>query len=89
MALVISRLTNETFYIGDDIRVYVSRIKGESVKVSIDAPRELIITRHEHAPPSLIERFPHHALPQFKPHPQTQATKKARRRRDTPETKLE
>ncbi len=45
--LTITRRAGERIYIGDDIVIMVSAIKGISVRVSIDAPREVRITRGE------------------------------------------
>ena len=45
MALVISRSVGEGFKIGDDIIVRIVRKKGGSVRLSIDAPRDLPIVR--------------------------------------------
>jgi carbon storage regulator len=47
MALTLSRKKNESFSIGDNIRIVVSRIKGDAVRLSIDAPRELSIVRDD------------------------------------------
>jgi carbon storage regulator CsrA len=45
MALVISRKVEEGFTIGDEIIVRIVRKKGGSVRISIDAPKELAIKR--------------------------------------------
>lgn len=46
--LTITRRAGERIYIGDDIVIMVSAIKGtSSVRLSIDAPRNIRITRGE------------------------------------------
>lgn len=45
--LVISRKKGESFLIGDDIEVTVSKIEDGSVKLSISAPRNVTILRKE------------------------------------------
>lgn len=46
--LTITRRAGERIYIGDDIVIMVSSIKGtSSVRLSIDAPREVRIIRGE------------------------------------------
>lgn len=45
--LVLSRKAGEQILIGDDIVVTVLEVRGDSVKVGIDAPRGLRIQRQE------------------------------------------
>ncbi|WP_446897244.1 carbon storage regulator CsrA [Clostridium sp. LBM24168] len=45
--LVISRKKGESFLIGDDIEITVSKIEEGSVKLSISAPRNVTILRKE------------------------------------------
>ncbi|PRR85241.1 carbon storage regulator CsrA [Clostridium luticellarii] len=45
--LVISRKKGESFLIGDDIEVTVSRIEDGTVKLSIAAPKNITILRKE------------------------------------------
>jgi len=47
MSLVLSRNTNQSFYIGDDIVVTITNISGGQVKISIDAPDDVKIYREE------------------------------------------
>lgn len=45
--LVLSRRTGESVVIGDDIRVTVLEVKGDVVRVGIDAPRSVRVHRSE------------------------------------------
>ena len=45
--LVITRKEGETLLIGDDIEVTVTKISDGSVKIAIDAPKDLKILRKE------------------------------------------
>lgn len=45
--LVLSRKTNETILIGNDIRVTVVRIGANNVRIGIDAPSGTVILREE------------------------------------------
>jgi len=48
--LTLSRKKDQTIEIGDNIRLIVSRIKGNTVRLAIDAPREIPILRGELKP---------------------------------------
>ncbi len=45
--LVLSRKTDQSIMIGDDIEIVVSSIEGNSVRIGIKAPRDLKILRKE------------------------------------------
>lgn len=45
--LVLSRKTNESIMIGDNIEVRVVEVTGKSVKLGIEAPRDVSVHRKE------------------------------------------
>lgn len=45
--LILARRLNERIIIGDEIRVSVVEIKGDQVKLGIDAPRDVKVYRQE------------------------------------------
>lgn len=45
--LVLSRLRDEVIVIGDDIRITVVDVRGDKVRLGIDAPREVRVDRLE------------------------------------------
>ena len=45
--LVLSRRRDEQFMIGDDIRVVVIEIRGDKVRLGIDAPSSVPVHRQE------------------------------------------
>jgi carbon storage regulator len=45
--LVLTRKTNESIIIGDDIAVTVLGVEGDHVKIGITAPREVAVHRRE------------------------------------------
>jgi carbon storage regulator CsrA len=45
--LTISREEGQSFWIGDDVLVTVSRIESGQIKVTIDAPTHIIVDRDE------------------------------------------
>ena len=47
MALVLTRNINESIIIGDDIKITVLEVSGRSVRLGIDAPRDVIVDREE------------------------------------------
>jgi len=45
--LVLSRNTNQSTLIGEDVKVTVLEIKGNQVKIGIKAPEDVVILREE------------------------------------------
>ncbi len=45
--LILSRRVGETLMIGDDITVTVLGVKGNQVRVGVNAPREVAVHREE------------------------------------------
>ena len=45
--LVLSRMNNESIVIGDDIVITVVEIRGDKVRLGVDAPREVPVHRRE------------------------------------------
>lgn len=45
--LVLTRKLNESIVIGDDIIIKVVDVSGKSVKIGIDAPKDITVYRHE------------------------------------------
>ncbi|MEL3960240.1 carbon storage regulator CsrA [Lysinibacillus endophyticus] len=45
--LVLSRKVGETIWIGEDVEIVISEVKGEQVKVGIRAPRNIDVVRGE------------------------------------------
>lgn len=45
--LALSRKKGESLFIGDDIEVVVVDVKGDQVRLGINAPRDLVILRAE------------------------------------------
>lgn len=45
--LILSRKPGESIVIGEHITVKILEIKGDSVKIGIEAPRETTVHRHE------------------------------------------
>ena len=54
--LVITRDVQESFMVGDDVRVIIVGIRGGKVRIGIEAPKEVPIVRSE-----LLDREPPHA----------------------------
>lgn len=45
--LIITRAVGKAVYIGDDIKVTVTQLRGGQVKLGIEAPRSLRVLREE------------------------------------------
>ena len=45
--LVLSRLEGQVITIGDNIRVTIVEVRGDKVRVGIDAPRDVQVMRSE------------------------------------------
>jgi len=45
--LVLTRRTGERLMIGDDVNVSVLSVKGNQVRIGIDAPRDVAVHREE------------------------------------------
>lgn len=45
--LVLSREKNESIMIGDDVEIIIADIKGNKVRVGINAPRDIPVHRRE------------------------------------------
>jgi carbon storage regulator len=45
--LVLTRKTNQSIRIGDDIQITVLSVSGDKVRIGIDAPRDIDVFREE------------------------------------------
>lgn len=45
--LVLSRKKHETIVIGDNIRITINEIRGDRVRIAIDAPKDVEVHRQE------------------------------------------
>lgn len=45
--LVLTRKIDQSIMIGDHIRIVVVDVRGDQVKIGIDAPRDIMVHRHE------------------------------------------
>jgi carbon storage regulator len=63
--LVLSRMVNEVIVIGDGIRVTVVDIRGDKVRLGIEAPREVTVHREEVYNAIHAERLPAEAACEF------------------------
>jgi carbon storage regulator len=63
--LVLSRKKGQELIIGDNIRIYVSRVAGNRVTLGIDAPSGVSVMRAELA--ELVDAFNEHQQPDEQP----------------------
>ena len=52
--LVLTRKADEQILIGDDIKITLVRVRGNSVRVGIDAPKNIRIVRGELRPQDVV-----------------------------------
>jgi len=45
--LILTRRTNETLMVGDNVTVTVLGVKGNQVRIGVNAPREVAVHREE------------------------------------------
>ena len=45
--LVLSRYTNESIMIGDDVEIMIVKVQGNKVRLGIKAPRDIAVNRKE------------------------------------------
>ena len=45
--LILSRKSGETIWIGEDVELVISEVKGDQVKIGIRAPRSIEVVRGE------------------------------------------
>ena len=45
--LILTRKDNESLFIGDDIKITVLGVKGNQVRIGIDAPKDIDVHREE------------------------------------------
>jgi len=45
--LILSRKKNESIMIGGDIRITVTEIRGDKVRIGVAAPRHIVVHRQE------------------------------------------
>ncbi len=69
--LVLSRKKNESIVINDDITIVVVEIRGDKVRLGVEAPKEVPVHRNEVY--EAIRRNQHEANEQPAPHDTTSA----------------
>lgn len=45
--LILTRKSGQSFHIGDDIKITITEISGDKVRIGIDAPQALRVLREE------------------------------------------
>ncbi|MFK7821335.1 MAG: carbon storage regulator [Planctomycetaceae bacterium] len=63
--LVLSRKKSESIVIGDDITIKVVRISGGRVRIAIDAPQHVKVSRGELFDPAMLASEPSDDLEHF------------------------
>jgi len=53
--LVLSRKSGQTIHLGNDITIKVVRVKGNQVRIGVEAPQEVRVRRGELPPPVVLE----------------------------------
>ncbi len=66
--LVLTRRIKEKLVIGDDVTVTLIGVKGNQVRIGIDAPREITVHREEVHQRILKERAADRTQPAASPH---------------------
>jgi carbon storage regulator len=57
--LVLSRKVNQAIVIADKVRVVVAEVRGESVRLGVEAPRDVTVDREEvHVRKKVLSRGP-------------------------------
>lgn len=52
--LVLTRMEGQSLLIGDDIQITVLEVRGNQVRIGIEAPREITVLREELVPDEAI-----------------------------------
>ena len=58
--LVLSRKPHQSIKIGDDIVIHLLQVKGNQVRIGIDAPEEVVVLRSELTKESLLKQAEPH-----------------------------
>ena len=45
--LILTRRLNETIVVGDDVKITILGVKGNQIRLGIDAPKEISVHREE------------------------------------------
>ena len=71
--LVLTRKMQETIKIGDEVTIHILRVKGNTVRLGIDAPREIRVMRGELADKDSAVREPSAATTPLTAHDRREA----------------